>query len=515
MVLPYFIRAKMNKDLKVLSYIYGVRIYCAIITIVLIPYVIKFVGVEEYGLIGFYLVLQACLSILDVGIGGVLTRQSIISSTDRDTYNEFSIIYKKVILFFLFVATLIFLFGYVFSESMIINWLQTNISHKRLTLCVELMIAIFVVRYVQSPFRSILLANECQLTLSTITLVSMTISQPLAVVALYYIEPTVEIYFIMQLASSFIMTVSMVVFSEMTRRKLLARLPLCHENDKAKADSMGKMIVFAFQLSFLSILWIIVNQSDKLALTRFMGLSDYAKYSIAVSVSGILTILMDPINQYLQPKLTRLYYKKEFEQYTLLLNNIYFFVSALTIPLCVYFYYYSDQIIYTWSGDMRLSYEVSRYLPWLFIGSVCSIFSNITFLLLYSFGKLKIHTAVYFLFSLVIIPMNIYIASKFKGEGVSLIYAFSSLLFFLAWTGFNLNLYFNKGISLIVIYCIPALSISVFYFYLSRLFYFYSDNRFILFLENISIGMLGFLIVFFVLLIIRKKSTPITFKSVY
>ncbi|NJD86176.1 hypothetical protein EWM60_17325 [Candidatus Erwinia dacicola] len=60
----------MKKQLTILLYVYGVRIYTAIVSIVIIPYIIKLVGFESYGLVGFYAVLLACLNILDAGIGG-------------------------------------------------------------------------------------------------------------------------------------------------------------------------------------------------------------------------------------------------------------------------------------------------------------------------------------------------------------------------------------------------------------------------------------------------------------
>ncbi|WP_276605755.1 hypothetical protein [Escherichia sp. E2586] len=78
----------MNKQVKILTYIYSVRIYSALITIILIPILIDIVGLETYGLIGFFTVLQACLSILDAGLGSVITREAIISRKNQETYKK-------------------------------------------------------------------------------------------------------------------------------------------------------------------------------------------------------------------------------------------------------------------------------------------------------------------------------------------------------------------------------------------------------------------------------------------
>ena len=49
--------------------------WAALVQLICIPAYIKFMGMESYGLFGFYLVLQAMLQILDLGLSPTMTRE--------------------------------------------------------------------------------------------------------------------------------------------------------------------------------------------------------------------------------------------------------------------------------------------------------------------------------------------------------------------------------------------------------------------------------------------------------
>lgn len=489
----------MNKDIKTLAYIYGVRIYTAIITIILIPPIIGQIGLEAYGLIGFFTVLQACLSILDAGIGGVLTRESLITKNDLVSFNKFNALYKKVIVFFAAVSIVLILSGWFLSRHYSTAWLNTSLSSDTVITSTMLMFWIFALRYIQGPFRSIILSNESQIMLTTINLINTTLSQPITLLLLKIYNGDVVLYFLIQLIVAFANSAVMILCGEKVRRKILSDCKTnadtnTNTNSIANTSSIKKLFFFALQLSMLSILWILVNQSDKLALTKYMPLSQYGIYSVAVSVINILAILSDPLNQYLQPRLTKFYLEKEFESFLIVFLNALKFISVLTIPLSAFLVFYSKEMIFIWSNDFHLASQVAKYLPWLFIGGTFAIYSNFIFLLLYSFGDLKKHTIVYIVFSLIVIPMNIVIAKNYFGEGTSIFLAINSALLFLVWGGYNFKKSFTNGLKIIYIYIIPLFIIEIFYFKLTSFLEINTQNRFLIFFVLALIGLIGVVI---------------------
>ncbi|WP_312188624.1 oligosaccharide flippase family protein [Leclercia sp.] len=504
---------KINKDILILSYIYLARIYTAIIAVVMIPFLIKILGTESYGLIGYFVVVQACLSIFDAGIGGVLTRQAILSKDNRNDFDKFiKIFYKAVILFFC-ISAFIWLCGQFFSNSLV-GMLNSTLSKETISKSIALMLMIFAVKYFQGPFRSILLASERQVLLTTLNVIYMTLSQVAVYYFLIYSHSGILLYFKLQLLFSALNSAMIIYFG-------LKTLTIIKKNIKSTEQFKGSvistnfrtMLLFAFQLSVLSILWVMVNQSDKLTLAKYLPLDEYAHYTIAISFVSMLSVLSDPLNQFLQPRLTGLYHGKDYQKYSRILSRSFDFILLLTMPLSIFLFFYSQELVYIWAKDYPLAIRISNYLPWLFMGGVFAVYSNFVFLVLYSIGKLKLHTIVYATFSIVIVPMNFYFAKFYLGEGTSRFYLLNSVFLFIVWGGYVFNKYFNKGLHLIYLKMLPLVLINVLYFICINNvnIKIWMNQPYLLFLIILSFGLIAVSISLCYLLIINKFSKPIEF----
>ncbi|QUG75137.1 O10 family O-antigen flippase [Erwinia sp. E602] len=493
----------MNKHLNVLAYIYSVRIYAAAISIVLVPWVIKLVGYDAYGLVGFFAILLACMNILDAGIGGVLTRQAIVSRTSRGQFSQFLSVFRKVIILFVTVGIAVALLGSLLAQHYGKSWLNTSLSHQEVAFCTSLMFCIFAVHYIQGPWRSLLLSNESQATLATINFVYMSLSQPGALLLLIYYRQDIKFYFFAQLIAAIINTSLMIFYGERVKRKIVAGLR--DVNEVVNRLSLRSLLLFALQLSLLSILWIIVNQSDKLALTRFMALSDYAKYSVAVSLTTVVAIISDPLNQVLLPRLTRSWHEKNFAVFARFFFAAYSFVCLLLVPLSAFMFFFANDLLYLWSNDRVLAEGAARYLPWLFAGSVFAVLSNLCFLLRYSSGQLKNHTLIYLLFSVLVVPLNVIVARVWQGEGTSLFFAASSGLLFLLWAGYNFHRYFVSGAALLYQMLLPVILISLVWFWFIARVDIPSTSRVVSFAILMLKGLGGTVLTGGYILLIRNK----------
>ncbi|HEY6953545.1 MAG TPA: polysaccharide biosynthesis protein, partial [Bacteroidota bacterium] len=57
--------------------------WAALLQLAFVPFYLKFMGIEAYGLIGFYTVMQAVLQVLDFGLSPTMTRElARLSSLD-------------------------------------------------------------------------------------------------------------------------------------------------------------------------------------------------------------------------------------------------------------------------------------------------------------------------------------------------------------------------------------------------------------------------------------------------
>ena len=62
--------------------------WAMLVQLVCIPLYVKFMGVEAYGLVGFYLMLQAMLQILDLGLSPTMNREMARYSVEPEKAND-------------------------------------------------------------------------------------------------------------------------------------------------------------------------------------------------------------------------------------------------------------------------------------------------------------------------------------------------------------------------------------------------------------------------------------------
>ncbi|MEZ9923953.1 hypothetical protein BCV02_01455 [Vibrio breoganii] len=438
------------------------KLYTAAVSIVLLPILLEHLGSEQYGLIGAFVVIQACIQILDAGISGTLTRQSIITQVN---YVSFELFIKKaelVFVYFLCLTVAIAYVGFELSNLFAKGWFNSELPESLLKQCATLMFLIISIRFFQGPFKSILLSFEKHRLLSTIDIVYATINGPMIVFLLLYYNGDVSDYLILQLIAVFIVLCWIAVCTIRTTSEKLSLL-----RERIKADdslvetSLASLIKFGFKLSILSILWVIVNQSDKVVLTTYMPLKDYAFYAIALSLIGLLSIFTSTMIQTVRPRFTSLFNSENhLDMERLLKNSAINLVSILT-PLVVFLIAFGHNVIELWTGNSQASQQVMIYLPYLLTGSFFVALSEFSFIILYAKGDLTAHTKFYSLASMIIIPLNIYVASKYLGEGSAKLFMLVNASIFLTWSMYNLHRFFSGAVKLFIVIVSVSLMISL------------------------------------------------------
>jgi len=103
------------------------KIWTGGLNILLIPVYIKFLGIESYGLVGFFASLTSVLGILDLGIGATLNREMAKFSIYEDSIKNQRNLVKTLGVVYWCIALLAFLV-FFFSASFISeSWLNNKV----------------------------------------------------------------------------------------------------------------------------------------------------------------------------------------------------------------------------------------------------------------------------------------------------------------------------------------------------------------------------------------------------
>lgn len=433
------------------------KLYAAALSVVLLPFFLETLGKEQYGLVGTFIVLQACMQVLDAGVSGALTRQSILSQKNHQSFMLFLKQAKRIVKFFVLISVLIFIVGLYFAKNYSGEWFQTTLAGGVIENAVLTMFSIVAIKYIQGPFKSILLSCHKHKLISCLDIAYSTLNGPLILIILMTFSWGIESYFVLQLLVSVLSLLAYAFFTAYESNRRLDDLN-DSENGELVSSRFTDIIKFGANLSILSTLWVVVTQSDKLTLTRYMSLSEYSFYSISLSILGLVSIFTATMIQTMRPKFTEYYVNKDVGPMSQLFVNSFRTLVSIIVPIVIFLIYFGSDALYIWTQSEELATEVMKYLPYLLIGSVFSSFSEFSFVILYSVGKLRAHTRFYLLVSFIIIPLNIYVASNYLGEGSSMTFMLYNAILFLTWSMYNITNYMSGAF----VFMFKVLSCAVF-----------------------------------------------------
>ena len=83
------------------------KAWAVLMSLAFVPVYIKLLGIEAYGLIGFFLTLVAILSLLDLGLGTTLNRRLAQLSIEKNTAQEMCDLLRTLELIYLIIGIVI------------------------------------------------------------------------------------------------------------------------------------------------------------------------------------------------------------------------------------------------------------------------------------------------------------------------------------------------------------------------------------------------------------------------
>jgi O-antigen/teichoic acid export membrane protein len=447
---------------KALIFTYGVQAYVVLVSIVFLPAYMGVLGEEQYGLVGFYILLQGVIQFLDAGLSGSVTRHAAATKNSYKAYRQFLRNLKYVLGFFIFIAFSISFIGFFKSQFIANEWLKSNLDGVLLETSIIFIVVAFSVRYLSGPFRSGLVGLEKHFQIGIINFLSATLRFPggLFVLSLYDYE--LIVFFVFQsVVSAFELLILASLFwkgsQEISSKKDLS--------DSCTRVSLKEMIFFSGQLSLLGVAWGFISHYDKILLSSAIPLSEFAYYSLAASAASVIMFLSLPLSQFLMPRLTVLFQDKDYQSFVNVYTKSIVFVSSLLLTLGVFIWIYSYEILLVWTGNSEVAESSNFYFSWIALGNVFVVMSTFSYLLQYSMGSLLRHVKVYVLYSLLLIPIIYAVIDEWGARGAALFWFIQNFLFFIVWSAI-VHTHFFKGIISfsVILIILPVTLFNLLYF---------------------------------------------------
>lgn len=402
--------------------------YTVIIGISVLPLYLPYLGAEAFGLVGFFILLQSWMQLLDMGMSPMLSRQAAKSRAQNVGFIGLKRLLRSLELIFLILSIIVIVATAFASEWIATSWLIVEtVSLSDVRTCIVLMGAVIGVRLISSLYRGGIQGLENQVWLNVGNVCLATLRFVGALLILQFLTQDIVIFFIYQFSVS---VVELAVLFVMLHRSM----PLTENIGFGFFwDELRPMLPFAGGLAYSVWIWILLTQLDKMILSSILPLSEYGYFALVAIISAGVFQLSSPISQAILPRMTYLLSQDNEKDMLSLYRRSTQIMAVTMLPLTGVIAMFSTELLFAWTGDRVAAEWAGPVLFWFVLGNGILAINAFQYYLQFAHGKLRIHV-IYNTISVVIqIPVIVYVAFEYGALGVAQAWFSLRLISFIVW----------------------------------------------------------------------------------
>lgn len=320
-----------------------------------IPLYIKYLGFESYSVISFTLLLAGIMAILDGGLTATLSREFARKDKTNDLKRK---IYKTLeTCYFILVAFCVSVV--CLASDLIARHLNIKeFSVQDISLFIKIVSVDIGFQLIFRFYLGGLLGLEQQVKANLYQIAWGIARNGVVVIVIIYFN-SLQVFFIWQTLVTIIAALAL---------KYTLDTTLYKKNIFSLKISFDKIIFldvwkFAGGMMLISVVAALNTQMDKIIISKYMDINDLGYYTLAISLSTGLLVIVSPIATAILPKFTALYSEKSNEQAKQLFNRFSYIASILVFGFLANIIFFSKEILWVWTGNKELSENAYQILP--------------------------------------------------------------------------------------------------------------------------------------------------------
>lgn len=409
------------------------QIYVMSISIIVMPLYLQYMGAEAYGLVGFFIIFQVFLNLLDAGFSPTLGRQVAEARGNYEKFKLFFRLLRSIEIIFFLLSILVILLVFSISNWISQEWIKANILRQdTIQHCIVLMGIILSTRWFSTIYKSGINGFEDQVWLNKTNIFIATLKYLGALIILIFVSQDIQIFFYYQLAVGIIE----VIILNLRMYKLL---PICEIKIdifslKIDIEAIKIIVPFSISIAYTTLTWTLLMQFDKLILSSVLSLDKLGYFSIIILISSSLIAIATPVFLAISPKMTVLLSSGENikmqDIYKKMTQLITWIVLSCSLLICIF----SEQILYILIGDMEASKWGQNILIIYSLGYAFFVLGSFQYYLQNSFGDLRYYVRGASIMVIFQIPIMYYFIIKYGAVGSGLVWVTFNLLWFIFFT---------------------------------------------------------------------------------
>jgi O-antigen/teichoic acid export membrane protein len=403
------------------------QLYSALIGILLVPLYVEYLGIEAYGLVGFYTALQGWFMLLDAGLTPAIGREAARFNGGAMDVLRLRRVLRSLEGIVIAVGTLGATAIALGAGPIASRWLHPEqLRQEEVAFAVALMGITIALRWIAGLYRAAIGGLEDIVWLSGFSIVIATFRFVLVIPVLLYVGSTPAHFFGYQLV---VAVLEVLVLIGQTYR----RLPAVQQRVSWSLQPVRDVLPFALSSGLATVVWVLVTQTDKILLSGVIPLTHYAYFTMAVLAASGITVLTSPISGALVPRLTRLGASGDNAGLMRLYRDATQLTALLATPLVLVLAFFPEQVILAWTGKPDMAVNAAPVLRLYAVGNGVLALAALPYYLQIAKGDLSLHTVGNVLFLLLYVPLLFFAAKHFGALGAGYAWIAANVLPFLTW----------------------------------------------------------------------------------
>lgn len=387
--------------------------WTALMGLAFIPVYIHYLGMEAWGLVGFMSMLQAWLTLLDMGLTPTLSREmarfqagALGAQPIRDLLRSLEVIYGGV-------AAAVVGIVWLGAPWVAVHWLSAaQLPAASVTQAIGVMGLVLAARMVEQVYRGAIQGLQRQVWLNGAQSVLATLRWGGVVGVLAWVDSSIEAFFLWQGLISLLGVAALA-------RQTYHWLPPGERSSRFELDALVRIRRFAGGMAATTLLALLLTQVDKLLLSKLVSLEEFGYYVLAASVAGALYFLVTPVSTAVSPRLTELFAKSEQQALIDTYHQASQWLAAMLIPAALMMAAFAEPLLYAWTGNADLAGRTAPLLALLALGTLCNGFMYVPYTTQLAYGWTGLAVRVNIVAVSFIVPAVLWAVPRFGAIGAA------------------------------------------------------------------------------------------------
>ncbi len=388
-------------------------IWLSCLNIALVPLFIRFMGIEAYGLVGFFATIQAALNLLDFGLSPAINRQMARYAVQPEKRQEARDLVRTLEVGYWGLALLIGGGIFLLSYFIAYYWLQTvQLPQLVVQQAIMLIGLVAACQWPLSFYSGGLQGLQKQVLLSKITIYAITFRFCGAAIVLWLVSPTITAFFIWQAIASAAHTLAVTIF-------FWRSLPTTEQLPRFQIGLVRVIGQFAGGMGAITVVTLVLVQLDKIILSKMVPLEMLGYYTLAGLVSNGLAMLGGPIFNALFPSFSELVAKGDLLKLREMYHRGSQLMAVIVLPVAVILVIFSQDIILLWTGEKSTAEYIHYVVIFLVLGTALNSLMSLPYALQLAHGWTGLTFYINLLAIFAVIPLFIFFISLYGVVGAA------------------------------------------------------------------------------------------------